>query len=1082
MSDTPLSLVASIKELDEAPAWLLRAIETASTGPTTTEPLSVQQLKGTPAWPLLLDAALVTGFLPKELSPSVEAEAREGLEAQITAFAELAPSTEGHRWTLTPQARRDALADALGDPELPRAIDRVSERFSHDLVAAEVRNLVTGTPPAEPLSLPGLEARRTALGLLRGTPGLQLPSPTALDNEIELGRLLARFHRMVGGDKGDRFFGRERDIERLRNYVGLIGPALTAGSISQRGFESAARLVTGRKALSVHGAGGAGKTTLLAFFMLEHAHAAANAFPFAYLDFDRSTISSRFPAQLLAEICVQVAAQFPELAGELSGIREQALRSELRVELTREKLDSGQLDKLCFRFRQVMDRHFDQRQGFLGRQQPFLLVFDTFELVQANPGGVKELETFVRHFLSEGFGNPGLSAWPRLRLVIAGRRPADLFFGKTEGWTVDALDRRGSIELLIALSRDSGLALTPALAARLVDAVAAQVPGRERGVRPLRLHLVAQALGAHTGKDPRAAVEALIEELKQEGSNAQQHLVDGLLVRRILGHVGDPRVRDLSDPGLVVRYVDPEIIREVIAPVTPAPGSARGPYPLKPGEEHEIFQAFRRQVSLIEDHETYVRHLQDVRREMLPLIRASRPQLFEELHQRAFDYFLVRAENGDPRAAGEAIYHGLWADAPMEELERLWSARPRPDARLDPDEFALRPSASAYLRARTGQPLLVRELKGLPPAIRLDWLEGQMPTYLRSRRCEDVLHWVDAACAHVPEIRERVGLAAGVTEIYHRVGRWRDAFDLAESTLVDQGTEGAEQGAVANGRSLGMLARVAARIWAQTQRTGRPEFPLEDVLNDVSDLNARVEIRLNLLLSDGLRPHDLWPQGALGRDLQAGRSSLDLRNRRLALLVAPELCEGLLPSYIAGLDALPRDAGLFGELVAWLADHGPPERLHRAEDLFRNNPVAAFDALDEVFRANRLAIVEGAGAARPEARPYGAILLFGHSDWMGVLAAALEIAFDQGDAKLRSELAELLPSGVARQVDRLSGRRMLAAINQCGGVLPMCRRLGEHGEAKDGFRALCGHLARWHALLQETASRNAGLTEGGRHI
>ena len=67
-----------------------------------------------------------------------------------------------------------------------------------------------------------------------------------------------------------------------------------------------ARTISGRAPFVIWGVGGVGKTTLISKFMLEHAEAAVGHYPFAYLDFDRNTISARRPSGLLMEMCLQV--------------------------------------------------------------------------------------------------------------------------------------------------------------------------------------------------------------------------------------------------------------------------------------------------------------------------------------------------------------------------------------------------------------------------------------------------------------------------------------------------------------------------------------------------------------------------------------------------------------------------------------------------------------------------------------------------------------------------------------------------------------------------------------------------------
>ena len=105
-------------------------------------------------------------------------------------------------------------------------------------------------------------------------------------------------------------------MEALREYVNVIA-AETVGGKFARGVKRARRFVSleARGAMTVWGIGGMGKTALISRFMLEHARTAASRFPFAYLDFDRATISPRRRAELLAEMCFQTSTQFKRSPG-----------------------------------------------------------------------------------------------------------------------------------------------------------------------------------------------------------------------------------------------------------------------------------------------------------------------------------------------------------------------------------------------------------------------------------------------------------------------------------------------------------------------------------------------------------------------------------------------------------------------------------------------------------------------------------------------------------------------------------------------------------------------------------------------
>src|SRR6185436_1032517 len=138
-----------------------------------------------------------------------------------------------------------------------------------------------------------LEAQRTALSMFGDAQGLKLPPLENLDREVQLKRLRAGFERMTGArahqasERPDRFFGRDSEMQALRNYVDVV-PTDGFGNALGRFVRSVRRAFVPAPPMTVWGTGGVGKTTLMAKFMLEHAQAADDKYPFAYLDFDRS--------------------------------------------------------------------------------------------------------------------------------------------------------------------------------------------------------------------------------------------------------------------------------------------------------------------------------------------------------------------------------------------------------------------------------------------------------------------------------------------------------------------------------------------------------------------------------------------------------------------------------------------------------------------------------------------------------------------------------------------------------------------------------------------------------------------------
>jgi hypothetical protein len=276
----------------------------------------------------------------------------------------------------------------------------------------------------------------------------------------------------------------------------------------------------------------------------------------------------------------------------------------------------------------------------------------------------------------------------------------------------------------MALAADANKPIAESEAAALVNALAKAVPESQGGVQPLRIRLTAETLAKSRDDGPTTA-RALLKEFEEPlttGGLAAQVLIDGVLVRRIVGHITDTHVRALADPGLVVRRITADVIREVMTRGTNEPkkgeedpkeldADVREPWIVDQAEAEKIFEAFKKEVSLVQIDGDALRHRPDVRMEMLPLIQARRPRRFRDLHRIAFGYFSKLAEKNpeDQRSAAEAIYHGLWVNAPLTQLDRLWPRGQKFDPRSTPTSFlraacrtlSYAPKAAIGLRRRS---------------------------------------------------------------------------------------------------------------------------------------------------------------------------------------------------------------------------------------------------------------------------------------------------------------------------------------------------------------------------------------------
>ncbi|HYH07734.1 MAG TPA: hypothetical protein VEK11_11825 [Thermoanaerobaculia bacterium] len=1027
--------------LQNLPDWARALVESTRAA----APAAPAVRRESDAWRLLLDAATMSTFLPRELDPSasLEGSQRRSAEESVLQLSELA----GARWSLTRDSRRRILAQCEPE-ELRAAIDRKPPDARDPLTNALREYLGNSETDLQSLSIEELEARRVAASWLRGIDRIPLPPLDELDRQIELRRLLAPLERMIGRKPGrpDRFFGRSDEIEELREYVRVI----KADSVTQavtRGVIGLARYFRGRKPKTVWGTGGVGKTTLIAYFMLEHAHAAKGRFPFAYLDFDRSTISARNRASLLSEIARQVGAQFPQLTETMTALRRDLEEVARKIERSPESDSVALLQPYALRFRVAVNEHFDD--------EPFLLVFDTFEVVQYSADQVRALEELVRAFTTtdDGWGASDESTpiWGRLRLIISGRRRVAEFLGGAEELELGPLDPEGSAQMLEALAADAGKKISLADARKLVEAIRKDSGDRSgKGVRPLRLRLVGE-LFREEAEDGPAIVQSLLGELSNP--NAEQKklgalFIDGILVRRILGHVRDARVRELADPGLVVRRITKDVIREVMTRGT------RDSWIVNDEEAQEIFEAFQREVSLVENDGDALRHRQDVRAEMLPLIHKRRPEAFLRIHSLAYEFFRVK---DDPASAEEAIYHGLWLRRPLEELDALYRRR-RPVLRIDPDEFAHDSPANLYLRARNDDPLLAAgEVAQLPHPVRADWLSRRAHAWLEEKRLnEQTLTIRVVAGSDSAVLDERKDVAAPVARLLFRAGEWADAARLLQRHV------GREFASDPDSQS---LLRTWATLVAKSGIDAREHLPwITLAASECTDLVVRTEVLAHAALASGesvSTAESITAVTPLGTQMTRAASNVrssvwprELRTLRLAIAAHPPYgVEGLLTDFVRACEELPHDRSV-AELVGSML--GQPVSLRE---------------LDMVWRREKLLLLSLAMGDPQKLAQLRRIATSDYGDWFLPFGNALARALGSENAvrQMRALLPKGWPPEAQRAFERRDGLTAVQILTAEGLLLEFAERLassssGEPAHFPSTAPEIAAALVRWRRL------------------
>lgn len=653
------------------------------------------------------------------------------------------------RLRLADDIRAQVIAGAWTEPAFQEILRQPSDRAStwmRRFLLREHGDLGTA-------AIGDLRAALTALERLSGMADRSgMPSIEEVKRRLNLAELLEPLRILIGSsDEGDvnhrdRFVGRTDELRVLRSFVDELASHSfleTVTRSARRVGESIGQTLGGRSpGVMVWSArGGLGKTALIAKFVLDHAPAQSAPFPFAYLDFDRGSLQPREPRALLVEIAGQVALQFPAAELQLS-----ELRSRLRAELA---------DPQALR---LSDPYGDLRaiitDTITGGSRAFLLVLDTVEVVQYDARSLAGVVKLVDSLYGQGF--------PELRVVAAGR--ADV----PDLRRASAVRREGELKILEPLDSDGAVDMANALgrallqhdwrdewARRIVGGADAPVQRRE----PLSVRVAVELITSTQGE---AARDKLAREIETKGEDAHEDFVAALYEKRVLEHVRDQDVRALAWPGLILRRVTLEIVRDLLAE----------PCGLTPERAERAFDGLAREVWIVERKGDALQHRADLRARTLPLMRRHERKRFDVVNAAATDYFGSR--RADPVKRAEWLYHRLLGGEAPSTLERDWSDEvgsllAGAEADLEPDT----PGAS-FLAALTSTQLLSADrLAHLPPRLALEHVARTAPQlgdFDDSRLLKPLLQ-LELGGAGISELSGEATAAAVTLAV--KTGRWR---------------------------------------------------------------------------------------------------------------------------------------------------------------------------------------------------------------------------------------------------------------------------------------------------------------------
>ncbi|MET7619251.1 AAA family ATPase [Streptomyces sp. NPDC005408] len=709
-------------------------------------------------------ACLLTRFDPMLLRLPGESRASGNAVLELLDDCTTMGMKERAVWGLKADVRDEALRGLAGPEAARRALECNLDQLQDEPGPERIcLAYLSDSPPAKSArAADELADTLQAVLWLSRVPGMSgLPDTEELQHTLERARLLQPLERLVQAP----FQGRTGELDELHDYIGTSAVSATPAD-SAAGAPPAPV-----PPLVIHGPGGMGKSTLLAKFLLDSIHDRGLGFPFAYIDFERPTISIHEPVTLIAEVARQLGIQYPAHRAELDALADECHRTARSQREGQERVT--QLHELATT-RSVMGRRSSQefqllageREGDLIRRTAGVLVRAVASAEQEDPPFVLAIDSFEE---AQYRGSPVLgrmwamcvsfqNVYPRLRVVVSGRASVDHPARSVVPRDIELLEL--DPEAAVGLLASCGIK-DPEVAWVLADRV---------GGHPLSLKLAARAATLAGSEADRMGdlIRSLPARREQFFRRVDQMLVQGILYDRILNHIANPEVRRLAHPGLVLRVITPEIIKDVLAE----------PCGLRVetlDDARHLFDELSR-LDLVEPAgPEAVRHRTDVRAIMLRLPSTDRSDVMRTVERRAVEYYETR---DGLEARAEEIYHRLRLNENPRSVEERWL--PGIERFLIGAQQEMSPRAAGLLGAKLGGEAPDHVMAG---ADQQDWER------IAAREVEDLLAqgFTEAAFVRLGERRPWMPcspLHSLLAETLNRLGRQDEARRAASEAIA----------------------------------------------------------------------------------------------------------------------------------------------------------------------------------------------------------------------------------------------------------------------------------------------------------
>ncbi|SDI38483.1 AAA ATPase domain-containing protein [Paraburkholderia steynii] len=561
--------------------------------------------------PARLFAALSGPFAPKQaLQPLASADNVNRLVMAATRLAEVCdtnPVGGSDRWLMRAPARH-SLLKSLDSSQLADAIEQ-RRKSAPDAETADLLAILLDEPPLARADIQAIiDAPSDRAMLERVIVALDRAGDVAPAKDlVQAARsALAEFYRAGNRrrvvERG--FFGRENESAQIADWLSRPVDAAPA------------------TCLFVTGGPGIGKSTLLAESVRRHYDAHRPLI--LRLDFDRSGLDVQDQLGLTMEAARQLAEQLGAAGSDLLDARldaghvydftaktqlslRQILPEQLAMELGKTVAASGRLVLVVLDTLEVLRGRGETHPGTLFRWLDTLVFRGVKPMVVLAAGRGDALDS-LRQIGTSGFGSAAVGNQPE---------------------RVKRLELHG-LEDNAALALLAGLGAPPDLRHELLELAQGN---------PLKLRLAAEVAR-------RAGVEHLPKRKRGREVDA------AFLYRMLLSRIEDPDLRRLAHPGLIVRRINAELVRKVLAP-TLGLGS------ITEERANELLIQLATHHWLVEQDPGapgFLKHRSDMRMLLLPLLYRSSPKQSSRIDAAALRWFAALPQ---PWAQIEAVYHQL---------------------------------------------------------------------------------------------------------------------------------------------------------------------------------------------------------------------------------------------------------------------------------------------------------------------------------------------------------------------------------------------------------------------------------------